>query len=82
MRKPVLGRLRARHHPDAQRTFAGPGLSRNKKDVARRERSVAEIDAVVPWVRAAAAIEPHYPKAGRGRQPLGMDKVLRVYCLQ
>ena len=23
-------------------------------------------------------IEPHYPKAGRGRQPLGLEKMLRM----
>ena len=25
---------------------------------------------------------PHYPKAGNGRQPLGLEKMLRIYCLQ
>ena len=27
-------------------------------------------------------IEPHYPKAGNGRQPLGLEKMLRIYFLQ
>jgi transposase, IS5 family len=27
-------------------------------------------------------IAPHYPKAGRGRQPLGLEKMLRIYCVQ
>jgi transposase, IS5 family len=27
-------------------------------------------------------IAPHYPKAGNGRQPLGMEKMLRIYFLQ
>jgi transposase, IS5 family len=27
-------------------------------------------------------IEPHYPKAGHGRQPLGLEKMLRIYFLQ
>lgn len=27
-------------------------------------------------------IEPYYPKAGRGRQPLGLEKMLRIYLLQ
>jgi IS5 family transposase len=27
-------------------------------------------------------IEPHYPKAGQGRQPLGLEKMLRIYFLQ
>ena len=65
----------------AQRTFAGLAWSQKKK-VTRRERFLAEMDAVVPWARLVALIEPHYPKAGRGRQPLGIEKMLRVYFLQ
>jgi IS5 family transposase len=32
--------------------------------------------------RLLALIEPPYPKAGRGRQPLGLEKMLRIYFLQ
>lgn len=65
----------------AQRTFAGLAWSQKKK-VTRRERFLAEMDAVVPWARLVALIEPHYPRAGRGRQPSGIEKMLRVYFLQ
>jgi transposase, IS5 family len=34
------------------------------------------------WTRLLGLIAPHYPKAGNGRQPLGMEKVLRIYFLQ
>ncbi len=38
---------------------------------------------VVPWTRLIAVIEPHYPKSGkRGRQPLGIERMLRMYLLQ
>jgi len=50
--------------------------------VTRRERFLAEMDAVIPWQRLMARIEPHYPKAGAGRQPLGLEKMLRIYFLQ
>jgi IS5 family transposase len=40
------------------------------------------MDAVIPWPRLMARIEPHYPKAGQGRQPLGLEKMLRIYFLQ
>jgi transposase, IS5 family len=40
------------------------------------------MDAVIPWCRLLAPIEPHYPKAGSGRQPLGLEKMLRIYFLQ
>src|SRR3982074_526342 len=41
-----------------------------------------EMDAVIPWTRLLGLIAPHYPKAGNGRQPLGMEKMLRIYFLQ
>jgi hypothetical protein len=50
--------------------------------VTRRERFLAEMDAVIPWPRLGRLIEPHYPKAERGRQPLGLEKMLRIYFLQ
>ena len=64
-----------------QRTFASVAWSQKGK-VTRRERFLAEMDAVIPWARLIALIEPHYPKAGAGRQPLGLEKMLRIYFLQ
>jgi IS5 family transposase len=29
-----------------------------------------------------ALIEPHYPRSGKGRQPLGLEKMLRIYFVQ
>jgi IS5 family transposase len=34
-----------------------------KGKITRRERFLAEMDAVIPWARVLALIEPHYPKA-------------------
>ena len=64
-----------------QRTFASLAWS-TKGKVTRRERFLAEMDQVIPWQRLLALIEPHYPKAGRGRQPLGLEKMLRIYFVQ
>src|SRR5580704_150719 len=64
-----------------QRTFASMAWSAKSK-VTRRERFLAEMDAVIPWARLLRLIEPHYPKAGNGRQPLGLEKMLRIYFLQ
>ena len=46
-----------------------------KKKLTRREQFLAEMDAVVPWGRLQALIEPHYPKAGLkgGRSPMPLD---------
>ncbi len=46
-----------------QRTFASVAWSAKDK-VTRRERFLAEMDAVIPWARPLRLIEPHYPKAG------------------
>lgn len=64
-----------------QPTFAGLAWS-TKGKVTRRERFLAEMNAVIPWARLLRLIEPHYPKAGKGRQPLGLEKMLRIYFLQ
>jgi IS5 family transposase len=64
-----------------QRTFGSLAWSQKGK-VTRRERFLAEMDAVIPWAQLLALIEPHYPKAGQGRQPLGLEKMLRIYFLQ
>lgn len=64
-----------------QRTFAGLAWE-SKKKVTRRERFLAEMDAVIPWNRFFDRIAPHYPKAGQGRPPLGLEKMLRIYFLQ
>jgi transposase, IS5 family len=64
-----------------QRTFAWLAWQ-GKGKVTRREQFLAEMDAVIPWARLLALIEPHYPKAGNGRQPLGVEKMLRIYFLQ
>jgi IS5 family transposase len=64
-----------------QRTFASMAWQAKGK-VTRRERFLAEMDGVIPWTRLLGLIAAHYPKAGNGRQPLGMEKMLRIYFLQ
>lgn len=66
---------------EKQHTFASVAWSQKGK-VTRRERFLAEMDAVVPWAELLQVIAPHYPKAGNGRQPLGLEKMLRIYCVQ
>ena len=64
---------------------AFPGLTHAmKKKRTRLEKVLAEMEAVVPWTRLLALIEPHYPKTGPkgGRPPMPLETMLRVYCLQ
>ena len=53
-----------------------------KKKQTRRERFLGEMEQAVPWARLVGLIEPFYPKGERGRPPLGIEKMLRVYFLQ
>jgi IS5 family transposase len=64
-----------------QTTFASLAWS-HKGKVTRRERFLAEMDAVIPWERLLRLIEPYYPKAGQGTQPLPMERMLRIYFMQ
>ncbi|MGT2452701.1 IS5 family transposase [Cupriavidus basilensis] len=56
--------------------------SHGKKRVTRRQRFLAEMETVVPWSRLIAAVEPYYPKGKRGRPPIGLERMLRIYFLQ
>jgi transposase, IS5 family len=60
----------------AQAEFAG------KKKTTRREKFLAQMERVVPWARLVALIEPFYPTGRRGRPPVGLERMLRVYFLQ
>ena len=48
----------------------------------KRAFFLEEMEQVVPWSELCALIEPHYPKAGNGRPPVGLERMLRVYFLQ
>src|SRR4029434_1301482 len=65
----------------SQPTFAALAYS-NKKKKTRRENFLEEMDQVVPWGALLQVIEPHYPKAGNGRPPLGLETIMRVYFMQ
>lgn len=64
-----------------QTTFASLAWSAKGK-TTRREQFLAEMNVVMPWAKLVALIEPHYPKAGNGRQPLPLERMLRVYFMQ
>jgi len=66
---------------EKQQTFASVAWTQKGK-VTRRERFLAEMDAVIPWADLLRLIAPHYPKPGNGRQPLGLEKMLRTYFVQ
>ena len=48
----------------------------------RRAQFLEEMEQVVPWRELGALVEPHYPKPGNGRPPVGVERMLRIYFLQ
>jgi len=60
----------------AQSEYAG------KKKVTRRDKFLGEMEKVVPWARLVEVIRPHYPTGQRGRPPVGLERMLRIYFLQ
>lgn len=55
---------------------------KHKGKVTRREQFLAEMDAVIPWKSLSGLIEPHYPKAGNGTQPMPLERMLRIHFMQ
>jgi IS5 family transposase len=65
-----------------QRTLAMMnGFERYSKKT-RRAMFLEEMEQVVPWGKLCTLIEAHYPKAGNGRHPVGLERMLRIYFLQ
>jgi len=48
----------------------------------KRDEFLATMEKIVPWRELCAVIEPHYPKAGNGRPPIGLERMLRMYFVQ
>jgi IS5 family transposase len=57
------------------------GLERYTKKT-RRQVFLEEMEQAVPWHQLCALVEPHYPKPGNGRPPVGVELTLRIYFLQ
>ena len=53
-----------------------------RKRTTKREEFLRKMDAFIPWEAWTALIAPHYPAGKRGRPPLGIEKMLRMFLLQ
>lgn len=55
----------------------------SKKKQTRRDRFLADIEAITPWTSLVSVISSHYPASGgRGRPPIGLERMLRMYVAQ
>jgi transposase, IS5 family len=64
-----------------QMSLSRGGFDRYGK-ATRRAVFLSEMNRVVPWAELCALIEPHYLKPGRGRPPVGLERMLRIHFLQ
>jgi transposase, IS5 family len=65
-----------------QQTLASQASFEKFGRKGKRELFLDQMEQVVPWSELLALVEPHYPKAGKGRQPVGLAIMLRTYFLQ
>ncbi|MBB5463898.1 IS5 family transposase [Paraburkholderia sp. Cpub6] len=59
----------------------GAGFETHRKRT-RRDEFLDTMSAIVPWAQLCAVIEPHYPKRGNGRPPIGLERMLRIHFVQ
>ena len=64
-----------------QETFTDIEYSYRKKKT-KREEFLEIMDEIIPWDEWVGVIEPYYLKGKRGRPPMGIEKMLRMYLLQ
>src|ERR1035441_9225313 len=65
-----------------QQTLASQASFEKHGRKSKRELFLDQMNQVVPWCELQGLVEPHYPKAGNGRQPVGLGIMLRTYFLQ
>src|ERR1039458_8815395 len=65
-----------------QQTLASQAIFEKHGRKSKRELFLDQMNQVVPWSELLALAEPFYPKAGNGRQPVGLAIMLRTYFLQ
>lgn len=51
------------------------------RKTTRKAEFLSRMDTLVPWSEFCAVIEPYYPKAGNGRRPIGLERMLRMYFI-
>ena len=53
-----------------------------RRRMFRREQFLDVMEEIIPWEERVSLVEPHYYAGKRGRPPMGIEKMLRMYLLQ
>ncbi len=64
-----------------QESFSDMEYSCRKKKT-KREEFLAIMDEIIPWDEWVSLIVPYYPSGKRGRPPIEIETMLRMYLLQ
>ena len=54
----------------------------NRKKKTKREEFLNAMDEIIPWSYWVEMIRPHYFNNTRGRKPIGIEVMLRMYLMQ
>lgn len=54
----------------------------NRKKKTKREEFLDAMDEIIPWSYWVDMIRPHYFNNKRGRKPIGIETMLRMYLMQ
>jgi CRP-like cAMP-binding protein len=65
-----------------QQSLASQSVYEKYGRKSRRELFLDEMEQIVPWTALESVVRPHYAKAGKGRQPVGLSIKLRTYFVQ
>ena len=64
-----------------QQTFSDIEYS-NRRKKTKRDEFLKIMNEIIPWDEWVAHIKPYYFDGRRGRPPIGIEKMLRMYLLQ
>lgn len=65
-----------------QQSLASQAVFEKYGRKSRREVFLDEMDRILPWSLLESLVRPHYAKAGKGRQPVGLSIMLRTHFVQ
>ena len=56
--------------------------SASRRRTTKRDEFLRRMDAAVPWAALVELVKPYYYEGRRGRKPIGIERMLRMYFLQ
>jgi len=54
----------------------------SRRHRTKREEFLDSMDKIIPWENWVEIIKPFYPEGKRGRKPVGIETMLRMYLMQ